>query len=123
LHLVRENIKKSMHILKDSKFCIIKTLDLFRNFSLPVCSSYSAKKEAKELERTDSVTLYSPSTGTPITPHKAMKTKGTEYEWRWVEIFSLFKVAEYRPAINIEHWSERYGIFAIICLGESVSIK
>jgi hypothetical protein len=55
-------------------------------------------------------------------PHKAMSTRGTEYQWKWKELFSIFKVSEYRPALNIEHYSERLGLFAIIALGEGVSI-
>jgi hypothetical protein len=87
---------------------------------VPVYNRYGVKRKAKnqgsdqDFERVD--------TATSITPHKAMRTRGTEYQWRWIELFSLFKIADYRPAINIEHWSERFGVFAIICLGEGVSI-
>ena len=94
---------------------------------MPIYNRYGAKRLAKrqesgDLERFDTnLTLI--STGTPITPHKAMRIKRTEFGWKWTDIFSLFKIAEYRPAINIEHWSERYGVFAIICLGEVVCIK
>jgi len=62
------------------------------------------------------------STTTSHSPHKAMRTRGTEYQWKWKELFSIFKLSEYRPALNIEHYSERLGLFAIIALGEGVSI-
>ncbi|PKC15655.1 hypothetical protein RhiirA5_483782 [Rhizophagus irregularis] len=91
--------------------------EIFWTAFVPVYKRYGAKKQAKkqgseDFERVD--------TATSFTPHKAMRTRGTEYQWRWIELFSLFKIVDYRPAINIEHWSERFGIFAIICLGESV---
>ncbi|RIA82457.1 bacterial low temperature requirement A protein [Glomus cerebriforme] len=53
-------------------------------------------------------------------PHKAMRTRGTEYQWKWKEIFILYDESQYRPALNIEHYSERLGLFAIIALGEGV---
>ncbi|CAG8511839.1 165_t:CDS:2 [Paraglomus brasilianum] len=58
--------------------------------------------------------------GIALTPHLSMRTKGTEYQWKWTDWFSLFEIAKYRPALNIEHWSERVGSFAVICLGEMV---
>ncbi|CAG8519481.1 5356_t:CDS:2, partial [Paraglomus occultum] len=55
-----------------------------------------------------------------LTPHLSMRTKGTEYQWKWTDWFSIFEIAKYRPALNIEHWSDRVGSFAVICLGEMV---
>ena len=56
-------------------------------------------------------------------PHKARSTRGTEYQWKWKELFtSILRKSEYRPALNIEHYSERLGLFAIVALGEGVSI-
>ncbi|CAG8551478.1 2016_t:CDS:10 [Diversispora eburnea] len=52
------------------------------------------------------------------TPHKAMRIK--EFEWKWTDIFSILKQIEYRTAKNIEHWSERIGLFTIIAVGESI---
>jgi hypothetical protein len=55
-------------------------------------------------------------------PHKARSTRGTEHQWKWKELFtSVLKKSEYRPALNIEHYSERLGLFAIVALGEGVS--
>ncbi|RHZ88764.1 hypothetical protein Glove_21g57 [Diversispora epigaea] len=54
------------------------------------------------------------------TPHIAMKTRGTEFQWKWTDMFSFLKHSEYRTALNIEHWSERIGLFAIIAVGESI---
>jgi hypothetical protein len=56
-----------------------------------------------------------------LTPHLSFRTKGTEYQWKWTDWFALFKISKYGPALNIEHWSERLGAFAVICLGEMVS--
>ncbi|CAG8445145.1 892_t:CDS:10 [Acaulospora morrowiae] len=53
-------------------------------------------------------------------PHLAMKTKGTEYQMSWKDLFLIFKNPKYKQALNIEHGSERLGIFAIICLGEGM---
>jgi len=86
---------------------------------VPIYNRYGTKRASlvrgQDFKRVD--------TKASITPHKAMKTKGTEYEWKWIEIFSVLKIPKYRPAINIEHWSERLGVFAIIGLGESVNMK
>ncbi|GBB85599.1 hypothetical protein RclHR1_01210007 [Rhizophagus clarus] len=60
------------------------------------------------------------STTTSHAPHKAMKICGTEYQWKWREIFMIYNEKQYRPALNIEHYSERLGLFAIIALGEGV---
>ncbi|GBB99866.1 hypothetical protein RclHR1_03660013 [Rhizophagus clarus] len=98
--------------------CSAIVFEIFWTAFVPVYNRYGTKRQVKkqgsdqDFERVD--------TTTSITPHKAMKTRGTEYQWKWIELFSLFKIADYRPAINIEHWSERFGIFTIICLGESV---
>jgi hypothetical protein len=59
------------------------------------------------------------STTVSRSPHKATRDRGT---WKWSELFSIFSLSEYRPALNIEHYSERLGLFAIIALGEGVSI-
>ncbi|CAI2180747.1 894_t:CDS:10 [Funneliformis geosporum] len=74
-----------------------------------------------------SPTLTSPTSTSPTStspkkhaPHKAMKTRGTEYQWKWKDLFSLFRISEYRPALNIEHYSERLGLFTIIALGEGI---
>ncbi|RIA82456.1 bacterial low temperature requirement A protein [Glomus cerebriforme] len=69
---------------------------------------------------TSTLPMSQVSTATSRTPHKAMRTRGTEYEWKWKDLFSLFKVSEYRTALNIEHYSERLGLFAIIALGEGI---
>ncbi|GBB85600.1 hypothetical protein RclHR1_01210008 [Rhizophagus clarus] len=66
------------------------------------------------------LTITQTSTTTSHSPHKAMRTRGTEYQWKWKDLFSIFKLSEYRPALNIEHYSERLGLFAIIALGEGV---
>ncbi|KAF0496177.1 LtrA-domain-containing protein [Gigaspora margarita] len=69
----------------------------------------------------DEPTLTMDSTkSSPPFPHKAMSTKGTEFSWKWTDMFSILKITEYRVALNIEHWSERLGLFAVICLGESI---
>ncbi|CAG8630031.1 uncharacterized protein OCT59_000861 [Rhizophagus irregularis] len=60
------------------------------------------------------------STITSRAPHKAMRTRGTEYQWKWKDLFIIFDTNQYRPALNIEHYSERLGLFAIIALGEGV---
>ncbi|CAG8448429.1 10115_t:CDS:10 [Diversispora eburnea] len=60
------------------------------------------------------------SSGNLSTPHKAMKTRGTEFQWKWIDMFTILKQSEYRTALNIEHFSERVGLFAIIAVGESI---
>jgi hypothetical protein len=61
------------------------------------------------------------STTATHAPHKAMRTRGTEYQWNWKDIFIIYDKNQYRSALNIEHYSERLGSFAIIALGEGVS--
>ncbi|RIA96032.1 bacterial low temperature requirement A protein [Glomus cerebriforme] len=92
--------------------------EVFWTAFVPVYYRYRAKKQAK-IQESD-LDFKKVDTATSITPHKAMRIRGTEFQWKWNELFSLFRFAEYRPAINIEHWSERYGVFAIICLGEGI---
>ena len=97
-----------------------KILEIFWRAFVPIYKRYGARRITK---KHDDLGFERVDTTASSTPHKAMKTKGTEYQWKWIELFSLFKITEYIPAINIEHWSERFGIFTIICLGEGVSIK
>ncbi|CAG8512414.1 1861_t:CDS:10 [Funneliformis mosseae] len=53
-------------------------------------------------------------------PNKKMKTRGTEYQWKWKDLLPIFRISEYKPALNIEHYSERLGLFTIIALGEGI---
>ncbi|CAG8446895.1 11155_t:CDS:10 [Diversispora eburnea] len=68
----------------------------------------------------NSITSPTKSSVNLSTPHKAMKTSGTEFQWKWTDMFNILKHSEYRTALNIEHWSERIGLFTIIAVGESV---
>ncbi|CAG8592753.1 6548_t:CDS:10 [Dentiscutata erythropus] len=93
---------------------------------VPIYYRFGTKNPAnhihtRDFEIADGPILTMDSTrSSPINPHKAMKTKGTEFSWKWTDMFSILKITEYRTALNIEHWSERLGLFAVVCLGESI---
>uniref|UniRef100_U9T6P4 Uncharacterized protein n=2 Tax=Rhizophagus irregularis TaxID=588596 RepID=U9T6P4_RHIID len=92
-------------------------VDTTRENKAPVndpSSPTSPVSPVSPFSRTSTTTSRSPH------PHKAMRTRGTEYQWKWKHLFSIFELSEYRPAMNIEHYSERLGLFAIIALGEGV---
>ncbi|KAG9301916.1 hypothetical protein G9A89_004596 [Geosiphon pyriformis] len=126
-----------VHDTNDKKKLIWSSIafDLFWQVFVPIYNRYGTKTpvnhtHTRDFERAD--TLTDPVTGAksggtlePISraatmPHRMMKTKGTEYQWKWRDLFSLFKISEYRPALNIEHWSERLGTYIIISIGEMV---
>ncbi|CAG8475343.1 13045_t:CDS:10 [Cetraspora pellucida] len=100
--------------------------DISINGFVPLYYRYGTKNPANHIhtrtfESADEPTLTMDSTkSSPPSPHKAMKTKGTEYHWKWTDMFSILKITEYRTAVNIEHYSERFGLFTVVCLGESI---
>ncbi|CAG8487368.1 7485_t:CDS:10 [Ambispora leptoticha] len=112
--------------------------DIFWQGFVPIYNRFGTKNPAnhvhtRDFERVGTITdketgAKSGGTLPPVLPlsrvatrpHRAIKTRGTEYQWRWKDWFSVFKIQEYRPALNIEHWSERCGVFIIICIGEIV---
>ncbi|CAG8801306.1 27181_t:CDS:2, partial [Racocetra persica] len=94
--------------------------ELFWYGFVPLYYRCRSKIYTRDFEPADEPTLTMDSTkSSPLTPHKAMRTKGTEFRWKWTDIFSVLKITEYRAALNIEHYSERLGLFVVICLGES----
>ncbi len=83
-------------------------LEAFWFAFVPLYNQYGTKTPAnhihkRDLEKVDTLT-DSIDNKQNIVPHRAMRTKGTEYQWKWKEIFSVFKVPKYRVALNIEHW-------------------
>ncbi|CAG8615733.1 16924_t:CDS:10 [Funneliformis caledonium] len=79
---------------------------------------FNQNKTAQEFETTDNSTATLEST--LHAPNKKMKTRGTEYQWKWEDLLPIFRISEYKPALNIEHYSERLGLFTIIALGEGI---
>ncbi|CAG8510157.1 9436_t:CDS:10, partial [Ambispora gerdemannii] len=112
--------------------------DIFWHGFIPLYNRFGTKNPANHVHTRDFKrieTLTDEKTGaksggelppvSPISPlnakpNRVIKTRGTEYQWKHRDWFSVFKIQEYRPALNIEHWSERLGIFIIICIGEMV---
>ncbi|CAG8445156.1 893_t:CDS:10 [Acaulospora morrowiae] len=102
--------------------------EIFWFLMIPLYGRYFVKKPPNHVHTRDFEKIDSPTedrnertfTETTLTPHKAMKTRGTEYQFKWRDLFIMFQHSEYIAALNIEHWSERLGIFAIICLGEGM---
>ncbi|CAG8543727.1 12173_t:CDS:10 [Cetraspora pellucida] len=112
-------------IFAQNNFVIMLWVSVAFGF-VPLYYRYGTKNPAnhihtRDFESADEPTLTMDSTKlSPPSPHKAMKTKGTEFHWKWTDMFSILKITEYRTAVNIEHYSERLGLFTVVCLGESI---
>ncbi|CAJ0899842.1 6072_t:CDS:10 [Entrophospora sp. SA101] len=102
------------------------SFELLWSLVIPLYNRYGIKRHPhnSDFKKVDSVasTIHENSINEkrPIVPHQAMKTRGTEYQWKWKDVFLFSQPPVYKTALNIEHWSERLGTFTIICLGEGM---
>ncbi|CAJ0753383.1 23008_t:CDS:2, partial [Entrophospora sp. SA101] len=105
------------------------SFELLWSLVIPLYNRYGIKRHPhnSDFKKVDSVasTIHENSINEkrPIVPHQAMKTRGTEYQWKWKDVFLFSQPPVYKTALNIEHWSERLGTFTIICLGEASTSK